>query len=104
MSASPDPLLFQQTIRCHSVFSCFSPPCPVHCRLVATDSVATRPPLEVLRTSGPAPKLPISITLFRLRLTTPSQRKAGPWPKDAPPQTTRTLFCPSKIPPLSQRY
>src|SRR5437899_702719 len=68
-SASWAPLLFQQITRCHSVFSCFSPPCPVHCRLVASDSVATREPLAVLRTSGSAPKFPISMTLFRLRLT-----------------------------------
>src|SRR5437868_9130273 len=64
-SASWNPLLFQHTTRCHSVFSCFSPPCPVHCRLVASDSVATREPLLVLRTSGSAPKFPISMTLFR---------------------------------------
>src|SRR3989440_2432318 len=44
-------------------------PCPVHCRLVASDSVATREPLVVLRTSGSAPKFPISMTLLRLRLT-----------------------------------
>src|SRR5947207_11187907 len=75
-SASWAPLLFQQITRCHSVFSCFSPPCPVHCRPVASDRVATREPLFVLRTSGSAPKFPISMTLFRLRLTTTSQRKA----------------------------
>src|SRR6266571_4635037 len=80
-SASWAPLLFQQMTRCHSVFSCFPPPCPVHCRLVASDSVATREPLFVLRTSGSAPKLPISMTLFRLRLTTTSQRNAGGAPR-----------------------
>src|SRR6266702_3871778 len=69
-SASCAPLLFQQITRCHSVFSCFSPPCPVHCRLVANETVATREPLLVLRTSGSAPKFPISMTLLRLRLTT----------------------------------
>src|SRR5438034_8761792 len=68
-SWAPLPLLFQQITRCHSVFSCFSPPCPVHCRLVARDTVATREPLLVLRTSGSAPKFPISMTLLRLRLT-----------------------------------
>src|SRR5437879_12593079 len=104
MSASPDPLLFQQMTRCHSVFSCFSPPCPVHCRPVATDSVATRPPLEVLRTSGSAPKLPISITLFRLRLTTTSQRQAARGPKDAPQYITPQLFRQSKVRHLHQRY
>src|SRR5207249_9689613 len=71
------PLLFQQITRCHSVFSCFSPPCPVHCRLVASESVATREPLLVLRTSGSAPKFPISMTLFRLRLTTNLQMLGG---------------------------
>src|SRR5204863_8887961 len=69
-SASWAPLLFQQITRCHSVFSCFSPPCPVHCRLVAIDTVAKRAPLLLLRTPGSAPKFPISMTLFRLRLTT----------------------------------
>src|SRR2546422_3769407 len=69
-SASWAPLLFQQITRCHSVFSCFSPPCPVHWRLVAKERFATREPLFVLRTSGSAPKFPISMTLFRLRLTT----------------------------------
>src|SRR5205809_2897966 len=76
-SASWAPLLFQQITRCHSVFSCFSPPCPVHCRLVARDTVATREPLLVLRTSGSAPKFPISMTLLRLRLTTDLQTLGG---------------------------
>src|SRR5260370_19498870 len=78
-SASWAPLLFQQMTRCHSVFSCFSPPCPVHCRLVARDTVATRDPVLVLRTSGSAPKFPISMILLRLRLTTylPSVRRVG---------------------------
>src|SRR2546425_12169090 len=76
-SANWAPLLFQQITRCHSVFSCFSPPCPVHCRLVASESVATREPLLVLRTSGSAPKFPISMTLFRLRLTTNLQMLGG---------------------------
>src|SRR5438067_7780136 len=80
-SASWAPLLFQQITRCHSVFSCFSPPCPVHCRLVAKDSVATREPLLVLRTSGSAPKFPISMTLLRLRLTTDLQTLGGSGPR-----------------------
>src|SRR5437667_6884744 len=80
-SASWAPLLFQQITRCHSVFSCFSPPCPVHCRLVARDTVATREPLLVLRTSGSAPKFPISMTLLRLRLTTDLQTLGGSGPR-----------------------
>src|SRR5256885_13151054 len=78
-SASWAPLLFQRMTRCHSVFSCFSPPCPDHCRLVANERLATREPLLVLRTSGSAPKFPISMTLFRLRLTTdlPAVRRGG---------------------------
>src|SRR5213593_3849382 len=67
--------------RCHSVFSCFSPPCPVHCRLVASERFATREPLVVLRTSGSAPKFPISMTLFRLRLTTGLQTMGGQGPR-----------------------
>src|SRR5438552_10167174 len=67
--------------RCHSVFSCFSPPCPVHCRLVASERFATREPLVVLRTSGSAPKFPISMTLFRLRLTTDLQTMGGRGPR-----------------------
>src|SRR6266540_6120584 len=81
MSARPEPLLFQQITRCHSVFSCFSPPWLVHCRLVARDSVATREPLLVLRTSGSAPKFPISMTLLRLRLTTDLQTLGGSGPR-----------------------
>src|SRR2546425_10908679 len=80
-SASWAPLLFQQITRCHSVFSCFSPPCPVHCRLVASERFATREPLVVLRTSGSAPKFPISMTLFRLRLTTGLQTMGGRGPR-----------------------
>src|SRR2546429_5734478 len=80
-SANWAPLLFQQITRCHSVFSCFSPPCPVHCRLVASESVATREPLLVLRTSGSAPKFPISMTLLRLRLTTDLQTLGGSGPR-----------------------
>src|SRR2546429_696742 len=80
-SASWAPLLFQQITRCHSVFSCFSPLCPVHCRPVARDNVATREPLLVLRTSGSAPKFPISMTLLRLRLTTDLQTLGGSGPR-----------------------
>src|SRR2546425_10877519 len=80
-SASWAPLLFQQITRCHSVFSCFSPPCPVHWRLVAKERFATREPLFVLRTSGSAPKFPISMTLFRLRLTTGLQTMGGQGPR-----------------------
>src|SRR3989442_3269436 len=69
-SASWAPLLFQRMTRCHSVFSCFSPPCPDHCRLVANQRLATPEPLLHLPTSGSAPKLPISMTLFRLPLPT----------------------------------
>src|SRR6267143_6664674 len=80
-SASWAPLLFQQMTRCHSVFSCFSPPCPVHWRLVARERLATREPLFVLRTSGSAPKFPISMTLFRLRLTACLQTMGGQGPR-----------------------
>src|SRR5436853_3287298 len=80
-AASWAPLLFQQITRCHSVFSSFSPPCPVHCRLVARDNVATREPLLVLRTSGSAPKFPISMTLLSLRLTTDLQTLGGSGPR-----------------------
>src|SRR6185503_9341387 len=68
MSARFEPLLFQSMTRCHSVFSCFSPAVDFHWRLVARESVATRPPFEVLRTSGSVPRLPINVTLLRLRL------------------------------------
>src|SRR5438309_845550 len=80
-SASWAPLLFQQMTRCHSVFSCFSPPCPVHWRLVARERFATREPLVVLRTSGSAPKFPNIMTLFRLRLTTGLQTIGGRGPR-----------------------
>src|SRR5262245_45573855 len=105
MSASPEPclLLFQHTTRCHSVFSCFSPPGPVHCRLVASDRLATRDPLLVLRTSGSAPKLPIRMTLFRLRLTAASGLRAA-GAKDAPHYMTRKSFCQSKIRHLYHFY
>src|SRR5437763_6325498 len=96
-SASWNPLLFQHTTRCHSVFSCFSPPCPVHCRLVASDSVATREPLVVLRTSGSAPKFPISMTLLRLRLTTDLRALGGSGTKGD------NSICPASY-SVNQRY
>src|SRR5918912_3558727 len=71
MSASCDVLVFQTTHRCHSVFSCFSPDGPFHDLLVASENVATRFPPDVDRTSGSAPRFPINITLFKLRLTIP---------------------------------
>src|ERR671922_647811 len=71
MSASVDILVFHTTHRCHSVFSCFSPEGEFHCRLVASENVATRFPPDVERTSGSAPRFPINVTLFRLRLTIP---------------------------------
>src|SRR5437016_12312894 len=96
-SWAPLPLLFQQITRCHSVFSCFSPLCPVHCRPVARDNVATREPLLVLRTSGSAPKFPISMTLLRLRLTTTSPTYGGWGTKGEEQYMTRKSFCQSKI-------
>src|ERR687896_224640 len=71
MSASVEAFEFQTTQRCHSVFSCFSPEGEFHCRLVASENVATRFPPDVERTSGSAPRFPINVTLFRLRLTIP---------------------------------
>src|SRR5688572_23075481 len=68
-SARVEPLLFHRMTRCHSVFSCCSPDWFFHRRLVASERVATRDPFEVLRTSGSAPRFPIRMTLFRLRLT-----------------------------------
>src|SRR5688572_28351982 len=71
MAASVDAFEFQTTQRCHSVFSCFSPDGEFHDRLVASENVATRLPPDVERTSGSAPRFPINVTLFRLRLTFP---------------------------------
>ena len=62
------PFAFQKITRCQAVFSCFWPSAPFHWRPVARDTVATRPPFDVLRTSGSAPRLPIRMTLFRLLL------------------------------------
>src|SRR2546422_177378 len=103
-SASWAPLLFQQMTRCHSVFSWRSPPAPVHCRLVASDRLATRPPLLVLRTSGSAPKFPISMTLLRLRLTKTSQTYGGWGTKGEEQYMRRKSFCQSKIRHLGQSY
>src|SRR6185437_1963797 len=71
MSASVENLLFHTTHLCHSVFSCFSPLAPVQLRPVAMENDATRLPPDVDRTSGSLPRFPISITLFKLRLTVP---------------------------------
>src|SRR6267142_4628613 len=70
-SANCDPLLFQTTHLCHSVFSCFVPAASFQVRLVAREKVATRFPPAVERTSGSLPRFPINITLFKLRLTIP---------------------------------
>src|SRR3989442_5651635 len=102
-SASWAPLLFQQMPRCHSVFSWRSPPAPVHCRLVASDRLATRPPLLVLRTSGSAPKFPISMTLLRLRLTTTSPTYGGGGAQGDGQYMTRQSLCSSKISPLGRK-
>src|SRR4026209_1576643 len=77
MSARLENFVFQNTTRCHSVFSCFSPALSFHWRLVAMDSVATLDPLEVLRTSGSAPRFPTKMALFILRLTGTSPVRRG---------------------------
>src|SRR5258705_9847413 len=77
-SASPVPLVFHTTHRCHSVFSCFSPFAEFHVRLVASENVATRLPPVVDLTSGSLPRFPISITLFRLLLTVPPGESSFP--------------------------
>src|SRR5438445_13395235 len=96
-SASWAPLLFQQMTRCHSVFSWRSPPAPVHWRLVASDRLATRPPLLVLRTSGSAAEVPISMTLLTLRLTKTSQTYGAWGTKGEEPDSTGQALCRSKI-------
>ena len=45
----------------------------INWRLVASEIVATRDPFVVLRTSGSAPRLPMRVALFRLRLTRTSR-------------------------------
>src|SRR3712207_8247710 len=80
MSASCEPLVFQTTQRCHSVFSCRSPDALFHVRLVARENVATRFPPDVERTSGSFPRLPINVTLFKLRLTCPPGEGRGSSP------------------------
>src|SRR5215217_2510630 len=75
MSASCEPLVFQTTQRCHSVFSCLAPDASFQVRLVASEKVATRLPPVVERTSGSFPRLPIRVTLFKLRLTDSSWRE-----------------------------
>src|SRR5712675_2440378 len=77
-SASVEALLFHTTHRCHSVFSCFSPLGEFHCRLVASENVATLLPPVVDRTSGSLPRFTISITLFRLLLTVPPGESSFP--------------------------
>src|SRR5687767_5964117 len=74
MSASWEFLLFQTTQRCHSVFSCLLPLASFHERLVAREKLATRLPPAADRTSGSLPRFPISVTLFKLRLTFASWR------------------------------
>src|SRR5687768_1713702 len=71
MSASCELLLFHTTQRCHSVFSCLLPLASFHDRLVASEKFATRFPPVADRTSGSLPRFPISVTLFKLRLTFP---------------------------------
>src|SRR4051794_16798927 len=75
MSARVEALEFQTTHRCHSVFSCFAPLASFHDLLVARENVATRFPPVVDRTSGSLPRFPISVTLFKLRLTFPPGEK-----------------------------
>src|SRR5213596_1193247 len=75
MSASWELFVFHTTQRCHSVFSCLEPAASFHERLVASENVATRLPPVVDRTSGSFPRLPINVTLFKLRLTVPPGEK-----------------------------
>src|SRR5215216_7301262 len=75
MSASCELFVFHTTHRCHSVFSCLAPDASFHERLVASEKVATRLPPVVERTSGSFPRFPISVTLFKLRLTNSSWRE-----------------------------
>src|SRR3954469_25610765 len=94
MSASCELLVFHTTQRCHSVFSCLAPLASFHDRLVAREKVATRLPPVVERTSGSLPRFPISITLFKLRLTLPPGEKSisSPHPKKLVYLHTTKLF------------
>ena len=56
------------TMRCHSVYSCFSPSLFVRPSVVAIVKFATAWPLVVYLISGSRPKLPINITLFTPRI------------------------------------
>src|SRR5215831_10547060 len=102
MSASCELFVFHTTQRCHSVFSCFAPDASFHCRLVASENVATRLPPVVERTSGSFPRFPISVTLFRLLLTAPPGEKVcsasrrsryDPVRVDAQPNHRTSTFC-----------
>src|SRR5262249_16116097 len=75
MSASCEPFEFHTTQRCHSVFSCFAPDASFQVRQVASENVATRFPPLVERISGSFPRLPMRVTLLRLRLTNSSWRE-----------------------------
>src|SRR5688572_6293465 len=70
-SASVENFVFHTTHLCHSVFSCFSPLGVFQARLVAREKLATLLPPATVRISGSFPRFPISMTLFRLRLTFP---------------------------------
>src|ERR1043165_9382143 len=73
-SASFEKLEFHATQRCHSVFSCFDPLWSFQTRLVATENDATLLPFDVVRISASFPRVPIRVTLFKLRLTVASLR------------------------------
>src|SRR5689334_15852935 len=95
MSASCELFVFHTTQRCHSVFSCLAPDASFHERLVARENVATRLPPVVERTSGSFPRFPISVTLFKLRLTNSSWREVlGISPRTmSSNQCGRTIDC-----------
>src|SRR5256885_10495238 len=96
MSASCDDFEFHPTHRCHSVFSCFAPAASFQERLVARENVATRFPPDVDRTSGSFPRFPISMTLFRLRLTYSSWRE-GPKSRRRSEEHTSELQSPCNL-------
>src|SRR4029450_2988361 len=58
------PCFPQTMILCHSVLSCRLPSASVHTSDVAMGKRATARPVEVKRTSGSFPRLPIKIALF----------------------------------------